>query len=99
MEVKMYGTIAKFKAKPDKLEELQRFSDESRIAPGQVAVYIYQMDENPQDFFIAAVFESREAYRANAASPEQHQAFMRLRALLEADPEWHDGEIVYSNHV
>lgn len=46
------------------------------------------------EFWLVGVFESREAYRANAASPEQHQRFLQLRALLEADPEWHDGAIV-----
>jgi hypothetical protein len=28
------------------------------------------------------------------ASPEQHEHFVELRALLTADPEWHDGDIV-----
>ena len=35
-------------------------------------------------------------YRANADSPEQDARYQKLRALLEDDPEWNDGEIVYS---
>ena len=45
---------------------------------------------------IVVVFENKEAYRANADSPEQDARYQKLRALLEDDPEWNDGEIVYS---
>jgi hypothetical protein len=41
-----------------------------------------------------AVFESKEAYWANAQSPEQNARFLQLRALLLDDPQWHDGVIV-----
>jgi len=46
---------------------------------------------------MAAVFESEDAYVANANSPEQHRRYQRYRELLSADPEWTDGEIVYTN--
>jgi hypothetical protein len=39
-------------------------------------------------------FDSKESYFANAASPEQHASYRRLRELLTDDPEWHDGEVV-----
>jgi len=42
-------------------------------------------------------FESREAYHTNAASPEQAERYAALRALMDADPEWHDGDIVDSH--
>ena len=29
---------------------------------------------------------------ANADNPAQHQWYLKLRDLLEADPEWTDGE-------
>jgi hypothetical protein len=64
------------------------------LAPGQIARTVYKMDADPDLFYLTAVFESEEAYRANAASPEQHERFMQLRALLLTDPEWHDGEII-----
>jgi hypothetical protein len=41
-------------------------------------------------------FESKEAYQKNAASPEQNARYEEYRALLDADPEWHDGEIIAS---
>jgi hypothetical protein len=36
----------------------------------------------------------RGAYRKNSESPEQDKWFRERRALLEADPEWHDGTII-----
>ena len=36
-----------------------------------------------------------EAYVANADSQEQHERYLQMREWLTADPEWHDGEIVY----
>ncbi len=92
----MYGTIAKVTAQPDKIEALRALAARLELAPGQIARYVYRMDANPQEYMLAAVFESREAYLANAASPEQHERFMELRALLTTDPEWHDGVIVDS---
>jgi hypothetical protein len=55
------------------------------------------MDADPDEYILAVAFESREAYAANAASPEQDARYQELRALLEADPEWNDGEIVHAD--
>jgi quinol monooxygenase YgiN len=90
----MYGTIARVKIDPTKIEELTTLGDSMGTAPGQVAGYVYRMDADPGELFLVAVFESKEAYWANAQSSEQHERFMQLRALLLEDPEWHDGEIV-----
>ena len=32
----------------------------------------------------------------NANSPEMHQRYLRYRELLTEEPEWHDGEAIYS---
>jgi hypothetical protein len=53
------------------------------------------MDADANEFYVAVVFSSKEAYVANANSPEQNARFQAMRALLTSDPEWHDGEIVY----
>jgi quinol monooxygenase YgiN len=90
----MYGTIARVKINPAKIEELKALGDSMGVAPGQVARYVYQTDADPGVLYLVAVFESKEAYWANARSPEQNERFSRLRALLLADPEWHDGAIV-----
>jgi hypothetical protein len=39
------------------------------------------------------VFEDEKSYRANAADPSQGEQYQKYRALLDADPEWHDGTI------
>jgi quinol monooxygenase YgiN len=90
----MYGTIARVKVDPARIEELTALGRRMGVAPGQIARYVFQMDGDPGELFLVAVFESREAYWANAQSPEQNQRYQELRALLLDDPEWHDGEIV-----
>ena len=90
----MYGTIARVKIDPAKLEELIALGRRIGVAPGQIAHYVYQMDANPGELFLVVVFESREAYWANAQSPDQNQRYQEMRSLMLADPEWHDGEIV-----
>jgi quinol monooxygenase YgiN len=90
----MYGTIARVKIDPSNLEAMKTLGDSMGTAPGQVARYVYQMDADPGELFLVAVFESKEAYWANAHSSEQDERFMQLRALLLEDPQWHDGEII-----
>ena len=40
------------------------------------------------------IFEDRASYDKNANDPAQHERYTAMRALLEADPEWHDGMIM-----
>ncbi len=93
----MYGTVARMKAKPGaeaKLRDLLR-QFERRQARGALGAYRYRTDSNPNEFYLAVMFEDKETYLANADSPEQDAEYRRIRELLAADPEWHDGEIVY----
>jgi heme-degrading monooxygenase HmoA len=94
----MYGTVARLILKPGMQERFAQLGQEvgAMGIPGWVAEYVYQSDTNPEEYFMAAVFESKEAYQANAASPEQDAIYRRMRELLAADPEWHDGTIVFS---
>lgn len=93
----MYGTIARLRLKPGveaRLETLQQEFAQARV-PGAIATYAYRMDRDPDEYYLAVVFESKEAYLANAGSPEQHARYLKLRDLLASDPEWNDGEIVH----
>ena len=95
----MYGTVARIRVKPgmdDKLRQLSSEQDAAGWMPGFVFEHIYQMDANRNEYMMVVAFESREAYLANANSPEQHARYEAFRALLAAEPEWHDGEIVHS---
>ena len=93
----MYGTVARLRIKAGSEDALQKLNDEYATLgiPGLVGQYVFRADSDPQEYWLAVAFESREAYRKNAESPEQHRRYERMRALLEADPEWHDGEIVF----
>lgn len=92
----MYGTVARMHAKPgsgDQLAQLARDFEQARV-PGFIASYAYQLDADPNEYLLAVIFDSKASYRANAESPAQNTRFQGMLALLERDPEWHDGEIV-----
>jgi quinol monooxygenase YgiN len=94
----MYGTVARLRIKPGMEAQLLEFDrkEQARAIPGVVAEYVYRMDADPNVYYLAVVFASQEAYRANATSPEQDASYRQLRAMLESDPEWNDGEVVSS---
>jgi nitrite reductase/ring-hydroxylating ferredoxin subunit/quinol monooxygenase YgiN len=58
---------------------------------GYVRSAIFELDQNPDEFILAAVFDSKENYDANARAPEQDAWYQKLRAVLAEDPTWHDG--------
>ena len=93
----MYGTIAKMKVKPGAIEAMAKWTPEQEVEDrGAVAVYAFQMDEKDDEVYTVAIFESKEAYVDNANSPEQDARYRKMLEWLEGEPEWHDGEIVYS---
>ncbi len=92
----MYGTIVRYRIKAGMEGQFNKQAREfeAEQVPGLVATYAYRMDADPNDYYVAVVFESREAYLANAQSPEQGARYRQLLPLLEREPDWHDGEIV-----
>ncbi|MCC6629978.1 MAG: antibiotic biosynthesis monooxygenase [Chloroflexi bacterium] len=92
----MYGTVARMRVKPSAETAIQTLMKEYEglALPGSIATYIYQMDADPLEFYMATVWESREAYIANANSPGQHARYLKMIDLLDGAPEWHDGQIV-----
>ena len=92
----MYGTVARLQAKPGSQAEIAAYAEEAhnRKIAGLVADYVYQMDVASDEYCLAVIFESKAAYVANANSPEQDAQYLRLRALLVADPQWLDGEVI-----
>lgn len=93
----MYGTVARIQLKPGMEAQFQALGEEfaSRTVPGFVGEYVYRMDNEPGVYYMAALFTNRAAYVANAEAPEQHAFYLRFRELLTADPEWHDGEVIW----
>lgn len=94
----MYGTVARMKFKPGGAQKFREMIEQQgaqqRTPPGAVGLYLYQMDKDPNEFYMAVMFESKEAYVANASSPQQHEQYLQYRQFLESEPEWHDGEII-----
>jgi antibiotic biosynthesis monooxygenase (ABM) superfamily enzyme len=91
----MYGTVAKTVVKPEnhqKLRELVERQMTERQVPGYVTSYM--LFENDSDVaWLFAIFDDRATYDANAADPAQDAQYREYRALMETDPEWHDGVI------
>ncbi len=94
----MYGTVARCRVKPGMGAQFIDYSRryETAKVPGLVALHLYRMDTNSNEYYLAVVFESKELYLANAASPEQNARYTQMMELLVSDPEWHDGEVVYT---
>ena len=93
----MYGTIGKMKIRAGEEENVRQIlsqweNEEKDTIDGVVATYFMVPDSNAGEIIGVAVFRNKEAYVANGNSPEQHERFMKLRVLLEGDPEWTDGE-------
>ena len=94
----MYGTVARWRVRDGQQTEFEQLVQEigNERLPGSRSVFVYRSDKDPQEYWVASQWESREAYTSNSNTPEQDARFRRLRALMESDPEWHDGEIVGS---
>jgi len=90
----MYGTIAKLRVKQE-IEDALRLTEE-RHPEGYISSFIYKSDKEPDVRWMVVMFEDKQTYFANADSPEQDRDYRELRKLLKEDPEWHDGEIIYS---
>jgi hypothetical protein len=100
----MYGTVATLKAKPgtgDQLASLAQtwWRERGPNIPGIVGTVVYRTDRDPNEYILVALARSKEEYFANAADPEQDRWYQQIRALLESDPVWTDGEIIFEGHV
>jgi hypothetical protein len=94
----MYGTIAKLKVKKGALDELRKM-EMGRHPDGMMGSLVFQSDGSADELWMIAIFRDKASYFANAESPEQDQEYKGFRALLLADPEWHDGEIVFTEGI
>jgi quinol monooxygenase YgiN len=93
----MYGTVAKIMVKPGRLNDLKKVFETAHTEVGSVAGYVYQMDADPNTLYLAVVFESEQAYKANADLPETNADFEKMMQFLVTEPEWHDGTIIWSD--
>lgn len=95
----MYGTIARMQLKPGSFDKLQQMSrDYGADIDGVKFQLVYRSDSDPNECWLVVGFEDKASYHKNAQSPEQAKRYEQFRAMLTADPEWHDGEIVVDIH-
>ncbi len=95
----MYGSMFRMKVKAgqeDKVIELFNTWDETRrpTVEGAVDGLLLRPDKESDVLVAVAIFSDKDSYRANADDPAQHEWYLRLRAFLDTDPEWEDGETV-----
>jgi quinol monooxygenase YgiN len=87
-----YGTIMHVKVKPGQrdafINHMKTF--ETNPPPGYLRTYVGRVDGNPDGVVGVVVFESEEAYKKNAASPEMHKRFEEYMRFLAAEPQWTD---------
>ena len=94
----MYGSIARLRVKPQSLEALMSWgsSRSGNTIPGYVSQLVFQMDSNPNELYLVVVFADKASYEANAQTPLQQARYAEMRTMLTADPEWHDGALIYA---
>jgi quinol monooxygenase YgiN len=87
------------KVKPGKMDEfLGTMGDTGGRQPkGYLGEIAYRMDGNPNEVMLIVFFQDRESYHANANDPEMAKEYEQYRALLDADPEWNDGEVIHNS--
>ncbi len=92
----MFGTIFRARPKQGKTDEIFKLMEEegsARMRSVKGFRVSYTLQESNGVVWGVAVFDDEATYRANASDPEQDKWYQKFRALLEADPEWHDGTI------
>ncbi|HLQ62276.1 MAG TPA: antibiotic biosynthesis monooxygenase [Candidatus Acidoferrales bacterium] len=96
----MFGTVARFRVKSGKEQELMTLSQEFEQSPPEawMSTTIYKSAAHPGEYWMAVAFRDEASYKANADSPRQQEWYEKMRAVLESDPEWHDGEVVRAEH-
>lgn len=94
----MYGTVARIRIKPGMEQALLKASEEQDLdVPGYVGEYVFRLDSGNNEYMLVAIFSDKQAYFANANSPEQDARYRELLTFMDGEPEWHDGEIVHSH--
>lgn len=88
----MFGSVFRMKPKSGMAGKVREQMQSSRRPAGMKTAYMLE-ETASGDVWGFAVFEDEKSYRANASAPEQDARYQTMRAMLDADPEWHDGTI------
>jgi len=91
----MYGTIFKLNIKDGHHEALLNEIRQDKSFPAGMKAWFIMNPDEKEEWIGVAIFDSKEAYIANAESPEQHKRFVKIMLHLESEPSWTDGEFVF----
>ena len=93
----MYGSFMRLKVKPGQeqtvVDVLKEW--EAKLKPnikGAIGGLLLKPNSGSGELLGAAIFRDKASYMANFDNSAQHEWYLKLRDLLEADPEWIDGE-------
>ena len=92
----MYGTVAMCEIRADQVDAFRELMDQQSGSgmDGWVGTDVLVPDNHEGRMVLVVRFRDRASYEANADSPEQNERYLKMRALLESDPVWHDGDWV-----
>jgi hypothetical protein len=95
----VYGSIFHMKAKAGQKQKISKLFDawERNRRPhidGAMGGLVMMPSGAPGAVIAVAIFRDEGSYRANSDDPAQGEWYQKLRALLEEDPTWEDGEFV-----
>jgi heme-degrading monooxygenase HmoA len=80
----------------ERIADLQAAMEQVAIReiPGFRGSHMLIPDDGRDEVLLAVFFDDKGSYERNADDPAMHEDYLRYRALLDADPEWTDGEWV-----
>jgi Antibiotic biosynthesis monooxygenase len=92
----VYGTVARMKIQRERVDELRTLMDsiETRPIEGYHGSHLLIPDDGRDEVVLVVYFDDKASYMKNADDPRMHEDYLKYRALLDADPEWTDGEWV-----
>ena len=94
-----YGSFVELHVIPGHEEALlEHFNYEQELPEGGLAWFVMNPDEK-EHWSGVGVFESKEAYEANANRPEQHEWYLKMVEHLSSEPKWTDGSFVISQQI
>lgn len=98
----MFGTIFRMRPKAGQEQTIMELVGrwEREILPelsGYIGECVLQSTSNPGEVIGLVIFDSEASYQQSSSSPAQGQWYQKLRALLESDPEWNDGQIIFAS--
>lgn len=93
----MFGTVAKYTLKPGHEQQFTKEMESFEKDPPAGWVYhtVFRSTTEPDELWMSVVFESEDAYKKNADSPDMDREYRKMLEHLQREPEWHDGHVIH----